>query len=232
MKYDTLNQSLTTLEKSKDDFLRLCRAIDQEIITLDKNNLLQPGDISAHDWTMTFEFNPKFKKELWEAFLPEPDTDYHGFSRMNRDQLEDYIIEKELDIDTEDYKDMALEDLIDAIKDEIGLCKFEQKNDYEIGSLDCKFEHIGLCALKPEKSENAEINIYVEMNSDYSNWPFIKDAAVYLNGKLFLHEKPWEYNEIKLNTYDLTKDIDHKMLAKDIVLLAEKIRELSKQMKI
>jgi len=229
MKYDTLNQNFANLEKSKEDFLTLCRAIDQEIIKLDKNNLLQPGDISTHDWTMTFEFNPKFKKELWEAFLPEPDIDYHGFDRMNRNQLEDYIIEKELDVDTEDYKDMPLEDLIDAIKDEIGLCRFEQKDDYEIGNLDCKFEHIGLCALKPAKYENAEINIYLEMDSDYSNWPLIKEVAGNLDGELFLHEKPWEFNEIKLKTYDLTNDIDHKMLAKDIVILADKIRNLSKQ---
>jgi hypothetical protein len=229
MNYAVLNQTLVTFQKAKKQYYQLCQMIDQEIIQLDKNNLLQPGEISIRDWTMTFEFNHELKKALWEKFLPDPEPVYQNLNHMTRDELENFILDKDIELDADDYKDDPLEALIDAIKHEINVCgAIDHINDYEIGDLECRFEHIGFNVMKPKKSQNAEINIYLEMESDDTNWPLIKKTASYLNGEIQLHEDNWEFNEIKIKTFDLSNVIDHTVIAGEIVKLADKLWELSK----
>jgi len=223
---NSLNQCLTIEEKAKEEFLNLFKKIDQELVGLDTQCLLMPGDISRSYWTETFGFSSEFKRALSEKYSGESKAEDHGLNHMNRDALENFILDNGLNIDSEDYKDEPLEDLLDAVKQEVE--DLDKEDDKKVNGMDCKFEEIGLYAWKPGDSESAVISVYIEMDSDDSTWPLIKNVASVVEGKIILHHDSWEFNHIICKDFNLSEDLDPKKIAEEVVVVAQKILVMAK----
>ena len=222
---NSLNQHLSIYEKAKEEFLDLCNKIDQEILDVDTQHLLLPSEITHVNWTMMFDFSPGFKRLLYEKYTVEARGGYRGIDQMNRDELEAYIIDKELHIDTDEFKDEPLEKLLHAVKEEVGLINISSTR--KIAAYECKFEVIGVVAWKPDDSETAVISVFIEMDSDDSTWPLVKKVAKAVGGKILLHCGAWEKNQIICASFCLTNTLDPKEIAKEVVSIAEKIMAMA-----
>lgn len=218
-----LNQYLSISQEARNAFQNFCQKVDNQVSSLDQNNLLLPGHILSRSWMLSFKFCPAFKKILWEKFSPDAKIGYHGFDRMNREELEDYVAEKKLDIDVDEYSDEPLEELVDAIKGEVGLYNFEEPDEEK----DCLFDRMGLFVWKPTGSENAMISVFIEMDSDDSSWPLIKKVAEKLNGKIHLQCDTWSFYEIEFKSFSLADEVDYKAVAQAIVDVADNLWDMA-----
>lgn len=227
MKCENLNKSVMIIEDAKDEFKKLYQEIDQEVVQLDTHSLLLPGTCLFRSNLISFDFGPEYKWKLYAKYNPDAKSGYHGLNHMNREELEDFAIDKELDIETSDYEDEPLENLVDAIKEEAGLFNF--KDDRDADELECKFDHIGLYVWKPENAQSGKISIYIEIEGDDSNWSLIKKTANHLNGEIFLHHDEWEFNEIICRSFSLADDLEPKTIAGEVVKVAEKIMVLPEE---
>ena len=214
-----LNQSLTMNRNARLEWLNLCRKVDRELIFIDRRSLLLPGNISDDDWTMTFEFSPMFKEILCRKFTLQSETGTRNPDKMNREELKNYILENDLDVDAADYEDQPLEKLAEAVKEE-DFFNFDKQ-------VDCKFDHIGFFAWMPEDSQNGKISIYLEMDSDDSTWPLIKGAAKQIGGEILLDSKRWDFYSIAYRSFDLVDDINPEKIAREITQMAEKLWKMA-----
>jgi hypothetical protein len=169
-----------------------------------------------------------------EEDVDEGDTEKHVLSpadldKMDEDELHDFIKKRDLEINPDKYPEE--ENLREAVKEEMGLYRGEAEEgedlfeDMNKGALDVS---LGAYLWVPQEDQVAALSLYVQVltgGSYRKRWRRVKKLCRKLKGEVHLHNPHWGEDKLEVKRYPLDETLEIANIAKELVLLAEKVEE-------